>query len=129
MNDSASGEYIAGVRNLGSLERRHRLIGGWIGAIVCILLAVGLRIAGSERETRLFLFFPALISALGFLQARRGFCVGYGLAGNRNVGNEVGKCEIVESPAERRKDRLHSVRILAQSACIAGAIAFAAYNF
>ena len=127
MGETGKSEYVAGTCNLGSAETRHRLMGGWIGVALTAALAAGFWKAGSEPEMRLFLFFPTFFGALGFLQARQKFCVAYGLAGNRNVGEEIGKSEPVEALHDRQKDRRRSLKVIAQALAIGAAIAFIAF--
>lgn len=120
-------EYIPGACNIGRAEIRLRWLLGWIGLAAAVALWGGLAIAGAEPSTRIWVAAPALASAMGFLQASRGFCVKYGLEGVYGVGPKPGQIEPVDQPEFRRKDRRASWSIIAQSLLIAAAVGAAAY--
>ena len=71
--------------------------------------------------SRLSIFIPAIIFAIGFVQSRKKFCLAYGLAGTFNFGG-LGDVKRVQSDEDRRADRKTALSILAQSAMIAFAI-------
>jgi hypothetical protein len=73
------------------------------------------------------LFIPAFLAALGFLQARRRFCVKYGLAGAFNFGDLLGRTTSVSASDDRRQDQRASVAMIAQAAAIALVVALIAY--
>ena len=70
---------------------------------------------------------PALASAIGFLQATRGFCVNYGLKGVYSLGPKVGQIEPVDQAEYRLADRRAARWIIAESLLIAAAVGAAAY--
>ncbi len=112
-------QYQPGKCNIGGPEVRHRKAAGWLG----LTLAVGLWAAFEQFDTvpaaRLIIFFPAFLTALGFLQARRRFCVAYGLAGSYNVSSAAPHTSRIENPDDRLKDRKFSIQLLTQSFLIA----------
>jgi len=75
----------------------------------------------------LTLFFPAFLSAEGFLQAAFHFCAGFGLQGVFNFGPELGKTETVEQLGFRRKDQRKALLISLYSALIGIALAILGY--
>jgi hypothetical protein len=75
----------------------------------------------------LLLFFPAVVSASGFIQGSMRFCAGYGMRGFYNFGPEVGKTEIVDSEEFRAKDRKKSRQIVGYSALVGSCIALLAF--
>jgi hypothetical protein len=119
--------YIPGACNIGREEVRWRKIMAWIGVACTLGLWGFFAFAGASPPARLWVGGPALMAAIGFLQARRGFCVKYGLGGAFNFGPEVGRTESVEQAEARRQDRKASIRIIAQAALIAALVALAAY--
>ena len=64
------------------------------------------------------LFFPAALSAEGFLQAAFHLCAGFGMQGVFNFGSEVGKTETIEQAEFRRKDQRKALLISLYSALI-----------
>jgi len=66
------------------------------------------------------IFFPLLVSAIGFIQARNKFCLAYGLAGTFNFG-KIGDMERVFDVESKKSDRRKAISILVQATVIAGA--------
>ena len=122
-----SQEYVPGVCNIGRAETDRRWKIGWIALLataVFWLVLIGLKIAPLWR---LLVFFPASLSAAGFLQAAWRFCAKFGLMGTFNTGPGVGRTDIVEQAEFRRQDRRTARRIIGLSALIGTAVAAAAY--
>jgi hypothetical protein len=67
------------------------------------------------------------MAALGFLQARRSFCVNYGLGGVAGFGPKAGRTERVDEEGSRTLDRRTSWRIIGNSLLIAATAAVVAY--
>lgn len=125
---SSHDDYVPGVCNIGRQETKLRHALGWIAAAVGLVLLIMLTALKAAAMWRLALFFPTFVSALGFLQARRGFCVKYGLAGAFNFGDIIGRATNVTVIDDRRQDRHTSLLILAQAVAIATLVAVAAYG-
>ena len=85
-------KYIPGVCNIGSQEINRRRRVGWIGLTVALLLLIILVGINVNPWWRLLIFFPATLSASGFLQAYFHFCAGFARRGVFNFG-EVGKMQ------------------------------------
>ena len=119
--------YIPGVCNIGRSEVRLRKALGWTGLACALVLWGGFAYMKAAPLTRLWVAGPALMSAIGFLQAARGFCVKYGLGGVFNVGPEVGRTDAVEQAEARSQDRRASLMIIAQAFGIAALAGLAAY--
>ncbi len=98
-------EYIPGVCNIGPAEIRRRRQSGWIGVGATILAWALFALFRVPTPWRLFLFFPAMIGASGFLQAALHFCAGFGTRGVFNFGPLVGTTQTVEQEEFRRRDR------------------------
>lgn len=110
--------YKAGVCNIGPEERAKRRQAGYIGLAVLLVLWVLLVYFHVPRLWRLVLFFPAFMSAIGFIQARLMFCVHFGLSGLFNFG-PVGKTESVYEAKFRELDRKMSWKLIGYAAAIA----------
>ena len=120
-------EYIPGVCNIGPAEINRRRQSGWLGLGATILLWAAFLVFHVPAPWRLFLFFPAAMSATGFLQAALHFCAGFGARGVFNFGPEVGKTETVEQVEFRQKDQRKARLILLYSVMIGIAIAIAGF--
>ncbi len=110
-------EYVAGVCNIGPAETARRRRVGERGALAAGLLLVLLRVTGAPRARRLLVFFPAAVSAAGYLQAARHFCANFGWRGVFNFG-APGSVEQVADEAARSEDRRQALRIAAESGAI-----------
>lgn len=77
--------YQPGVCNIAHDEVGYRRRSGLVGVIVTAVIGVILFAIGAPWWTQLFLFIPAALAAIGFLQARESFCVRYASEGKYNV--------------------------------------------
>ena len=119
--------YIPGVCNIGKAETRRRKLIGWIALIFCITTWAAFILLKVATPWRLLLFFPAMIAAIGFLQAAWHFCAKYGLNGVFNFGRNVGKTDSVEQAEYRRQDRRTALQIIGLSALAGAVVAGTAY--
>jgi hypothetical protein len=117
--------YIPGVCNIGPAEIKTRRISGIGGLVVALALYGVLRWSGVAAPWRLLVFFPATISASGFLQAALHFCLGFGFMSVFNFG-ERGRTDSVLEAEFRRLDRRKARVILAGALAIGLAAALAA---
>jgi hypothetical protein len=120
-------EYVPGVCNIGPAEIKRRRQGGWLGLGATILLWAAFWYFRVPAPWRLLLFFPAAMSATGFLQAALHFCAGFGMRGVFNFGPSVGKTETVEQAEFRRKDQRKAIQIFLYSVLIGIVVAIAGY--
>ena len=120
-------EYIPGICNIGPAEINKRRQSGWLGLGATILLWIVFWVFRVPAIWRLLLFFPAAMSATGFLQAGLHFCAGFGMLGVFNFGSEVGKTETVEQAEFRHKDQRKALQIILYSVTIGIAIAIAGF--
>jgi len=121
-------KYIPGVCNIGPAEIKKRKQAGWMGLIATVLLWVVFVWFGVAPAWRLLLFFPAMMSATGFLQAYMHFCAYFGFASLFNFG-DVGKTDSVQQAEFRVKDRKKAWQIVIYSVLVGAAVAFLAYLF
>lgn len=120
-------QYIPGVCNIGPAEIARRKQFGWFFLGVTILLWASLFIYRAPQPWRWLLFFPAMFSASGFLQAALHFCAGFGSRGLFNFGDEVGRTDTVEQAEYRRKDQEKARQIGWYAALIGFAVALFSY--
>ena len=120
-------EYVAGACNIGPEEitRRKRAAVAGLAATLFLgaaLLALG---APSGLGPRLLIALPLTGAAIGWIQARRRFCMAYGLAGTFNLG-KIGEMSRVSDQAALAADRRTALIIAAQGLAIGvgGALLF-----
>ena len=116
-----SSEYIPGSCNIGNGEVRRRQAVAIFGFFLTSFSAVTILATDQSRNSRLSIFVPALIFAIGFVQSRKKFCLAYGLAGTFNFG-KLGQISKVQSTEDRKADRKTAGLILFQSAALAALI-------
>lgn len=116
-----SAEYIPGSCNIGNGEVRRRQAVAIFGLFLTTFSAVTILATDQSRNSRLSIFVPALIFAIGYVQSRKKFCLAYGLAGTFNFG-KLGQISKVQSTEDRKADRKTAVLILFQSAALAALI-------
>lgn len=113
--------YIPGTCNIGKAEIRQRQVVGLIGLGFALVSLIGMLTTDAPRAARVGLFVPFLVFAIGWLQARRRFCMAYGLAGTFNF-ERLGKINRVQDAEFRKADRRLALMIFAQSAALAAAL-------
>ena len=126
--ETIQNKYIPGVCNIGPEEIKKRKQAGWIGLVATVLLWAVFIWFDVAVPWRLLLFFPAMMSATGFLQAYMHFCAYFGFASLFNF-SDVGKTDSVSQAEFRAKDRRKAWQIIIYSVLVGAAVAFLAYLF
>jgi len=108
-------EYIPGVCNIGPKERVLRVKAGKICAGIFVVLFLILYFTHAPAGLRFFLFLPAFVGSLGFIQNGMRFCVNYGFRGLFNVEKSAGNADTVEQAEYRRVDQEKAVEIISYS--------------
>ena len=116
-----SDHYIPGTCNIGKSEIRRRQFVALLGAIGTIFGAVSMGHKYTSHSPRLWLFIPALVFSIGWIQSRKKFCLAYGFLGVFNFG-KAGAAQKVRSKEERSADRATALSILTQGIVLAFAI-------
>ena len=114
-------EYVPGVCNIGPQEIARRRILGWVSLAITVTLVLILVLTKVNPWWRLSTFFPAALSASGFIQARSHFCSGFGRVGAYNFG-PAGQMTRIEDEESKKKDRRKGNQITLY-AVIIGAVA------
>lgn len=121
--------YAPGACNIGPDEIARRRKAAVAGLIATIALGVALLSIGSTPGSteRLLVALPLTGAAIGWIQARRRFCMAYGLAGTFNLG-KIGEMQRVSDERALAADRRTAVIIAAQGLALGlvGALAFLA---
>ena len=118
-------EYVPGVCNIGPEEIARRRNLGWLALAITILLLLTLILTGVNPWWRLFVFFPAAMSASGFLQAYFHFCVGFARIGVFNFGS-IGQMQKVDDDLSKKKDKRKGNQITLYAVLIGGVSAIIA---
>jgi hypothetical protein len=85
MSETQSPSYVPGVCNINYEEIAQRRKAGHLGLGIFVVVFVALLFMNISRYYRIILFLPALLGAIGYLQARNHFCVGYAGSGLQNA--------------------------------------------
>jgi hypothetical protein len=115
-------EYVPGVCNIGQEETARRRNLGWVALAITLLLLLVLILTGVNPWWRLFVFFPAAMSASGFLQAYFHFCFGFARIGVFNFGS-AGQRHIVPDEFSKTRDKGRGSQLTLYAALIAAVIA------
>ena len=113
-----SSDYIPGTCNIGKSEIRQRQFVALVGAVLTVFIGIGLLSNEDPNPPRFFIFFPALIFSIGFVQSRKKFCLAYGFAGTFNFGR-LGRASKVASAEDKKADRKMAISIFRQSVLLA----------
>ena len=111
-------EYVAGSCNIGKGEIRRRQLVALVGLFFTISMLVMLSAVDAAQSMRFAIFFPILVTSIGFVQARSKFCLAYGFAGTFNIG-KLGDIKRVTSKEDRQADRETALKILGKSFLLA----------
>ncbi len=109
--------YVPGVCNIGKEEINKRKRAGIVGLILTVLTYSLFVYFEVSKGVRFLTFIPAVISAIGFLQARMRFCAYYGLAEMFNF-DSLGKSNKVDNNEFVRKDKKRARQIIYYSVLI-----------
>ncbi len=126
-NNNMGERYIPGVCNIGKSEIKRRKQAGWAGLIIIVILLGLLVYFNAPRPWRLVIFIPAMMTAIGFLQARMHFCAYFGMQGLFNFSPDIGKTDTVEQAEFRAMDKRKARRIITYSAIIGAVVAIISY--
>ena len=114
-------DYIPGECNIGSKEIARRRNLGWIAFAIVLVAFLALVRSGVSPWWRLFIFFPAVLSASGFLQAHFHFCSGFARLGVFNFGPPGERHEVADE-ISKEKDRKRGIEITLYALLIGAAI-------
>ena len=114
-------DYVAGSCNIGPSEIHRRYQVAIMGGVLYVLLATALIISQQPTSLRLSVFIPAMLAAVGFIQARNRFCFAYGLMGVFNF-DKAGDVKKLQDPAALKADRINAIKILTKSFFLAAVL-------
>ncbi|GAB7092288.1 hypothetical protein JCM18237_25590 [Halorubrum luteum] len=118
-------EYQPGVCNIGPSEQRKRLALGVASLLAAVVIVAAVISIGLPAWTLLVTVFPLYGAALGFIQYRARFCVGFAGVGVFDVGD--GTHEVTD-PRALESDRQRAIRLNLQAVGVAVAGALLVYG-
>lgn len=120
-------EYVAGACNIGPEEITRRKRAAAAGLAATLLFGAALLAGGAPSGfgPRLLIALPLTGAAIGWIQARRRFCLAYGLAGTFNL-EKIGNMSRVAGASALAADRRTALIIAGQglSVGLLGALLF-----
>ena len=117
--------YAPGACNIGPYELARRRRSAAVGLASTALLAVLLLASDAPQPLRLLVLFPRWGSLVAWLQVRRRFCVGFAMAGLRNLGADDTTRERVTDRAALDADRRTALVMIRDAFLLALPVAIA----
>ncbi len=114
-------QYTPGVCNIGNGEIRRRQLVAVIGYALALASFVTMISTNAAHRARWGLYLPLLVGSIGFVQARKKFCLAYGFMGTFNFG-KLGQISKVQAVDDKKQDRITALTILLQAAVLALAL-------
>ena len=114
-------EYVSGACNIGPSEIKRRRQGALIGAVLFAITTLLFVITDAPTTTRILVFIPALLFAVGMIQSRKRFCVAYGFLGVFSL-EKLGATTKITINQDLKADRKYAIKLLTQSILISIAL-------
>ena len=111
-------EYISGACNIGPAEIKRRKQGAYLGGALYLIVSISLIASDASMSTRLWVFLPAALFAVGYIQSKRKFCVAYGFLGIFNF-EKLGKTTKIKVNQELKADRKYAIKLSVQALLLA----------
>ena len=111
-------EYISGACNIGPAEIKRRKQGAYLGGALYLIVSISLIASDASRSARLWVFLPAALFAVGYIQSKRKFCVAYGFLGIFNF-EKLGKTTKIKVNQELKADRKYAIKLSVQALLLA----------
>lgn len=117
--------YTPGVCNINEKEVAYRKKAFYLGLGIGVPLLIVLVVVGSNPILGLTMFVPAWIGAIGYLQAKYKFCVGYAASGMYNSSDKYADTKEIVDAISRKLDASRAKKINAQSLGLGALVATA----
>ena len=114
-------EYISGTCNIGPAEIKRRKQGAYFGGALYLIVAIFLVASDASRTTRLWVFLPATLFAVGYIQSKRKFCVAYGFLGIFNF-EKLGSTTKIKVNQDLKADRKYAIKLMVQALLLAAVL-------
>lgn len=122
-------QYEPGVCNIGTGERNRRRLSGHVGFLLGTAFLVAVIVFSAPPRTAILSGGFFSIGALGYLQARTGFCAYYGATGQYNTGPISADPIVVGEEESRARDRRRAILIASYSLGLGVALGLVGYLF
>lgn len=103
--------YTPGVCNINKAEARHRKQAYYIGTAAAVSLLGILYILDVSALVGVIVFVPAWFAALGYLQAKHSFCVGFAKLGKYSSGDKLGQTANVDKRRSHLADTFRATQL------------------
>lgn len=110
--------YTPGVCNINESEVAYRKKAYYLGLSIGFPLLLVLIIFKSPTYMGVIMFLPIWIGAIGYLQAKYKFCVGYAASGVYSKSAEYAETEKIVEEAKRKLDAKRARKINTQALLI-----------
>ena len=111
-------EYISGACNIGPVEIKRRKQSAYLGGALYLVVAILLIATNASSTTRLWVFLPAMLFAIGYIQSKRKFCVAYGFLGIFNF-DKLGSTTKIKLNQDLKTDRKYAIKLMVQALLLA----------
>ena len=111
-------EYISGACNIGPAEIKRRKQGAYLGGALYLIVSISLIASDASKSARLWVFLPAALFAVGYIQSKRKFCVAYGFLGIFNF-EKLGHTTRIKVNQDLKADRKYAIKLSIQALLIA----------
>ena len=111
-------EYISGACNIGPAEIKRRKQGAYLGGALYLIVSISLIASDASKSARLWVFLPAALFAVGYIQSKRKFCVAYGFLGIFNF-EKLGHTTRIKVNQDLKADRKYAIKLSVQALLIA----------
>ena len=115
--------YTPGVCNINEKEVAYRKKAFYLGLGIGVPLLAVLVATKANPILGLAMFVPAWIGAIGYLQAKYMFCIGYAAGGIHSSSDEYGDTREVVEAASRKLDAKRARKINLQSLTVGAVVA------
>lgn len=115
--------YTPGVCNINESEIAYRKKAFYLGIVIAVPLLIFLIVIKASPILGLVMFVPAWIGAIGYLQAKYKFCVGYAASGVYNSSDEYADTKAIVDAASKKLDTARARKINTQAVLIGLVIA------
>lgn len=116
-------QYTPGVCNINPSEVAYRRKAYYLGLGIGVPLFIALLVLGASPLLSLIMFIPGWIGAIGYLQAKHKFCVGYAASGVHSASETYADVAAVTDEADRFKDQKKARDLNMQSLAIGAVVA------
>jgi hypothetical protein len=118
--------YTPGTCNIGKYEISKRMRNGYAGLILSGFYLLVVQYMGLTRQWKLLLFIPLYYAVISFYQARRRFCVAFGMMGIFNLSEKKSLKNVLDKQY-LKLDRIKAIRMVFVCFLITAAIVMAYY--